>query len=98
MIRERQQMFENLYSLNRMVHKEQNNVLIEPNTFEIVKEEKVKVNPQTKKKIKESTIATHEYTKRKILKTLLHRHVNKNLAVGDVVMVEGMEYLLLLLV
>ena len=92
MIRERQQMFENLYSLNRMVHKEQNNVLIEPNTFEIVKEEKVKVNPQTKKKIKESTIATHEYTKRKILKTLLHRHVNKNLAVGDVVMVEGMEY------
>lgn len=92
MIRERQQMFGNLYSLNRMVHKEQNNVLIEPNTFEIVKEEKVKVNPQTKKKIKESTIATHEYMKRKILKTLLHRHVNKNLAVGDVVMVEGMEY------
>lgn len=92
MIRERQKTFENIYTLNRRIKKDDLQANLDPNTFEIIKEEKINIDKKTKNSIKKSTVASQEYQKHKLLKTLLHRHVNKNLAVGDVVMVEGMEY------
>ena len=99
MIQERQNAFSNLYQLNRTVQKEtkaqtEKNINVNPYTFEII--DKKKINDaqrvKTKQMVQVATVASKKHDDKKILRTFLNRHVDKDIAIGDYINLDGELY------
>ena len=91
LIRMRQQAFNNLYSLNRMVKKGDEKAVVSSKTYNIIDVKKAK-NTKVSRNVKKETIKSDVKLKNKIINSIFKNKLNKDLAVGNLVKIENQVY------
>ena len=87
LIKKRQQIFENMYSLNRMVKLGVNENIVSANNYKIINERPAR-NSITLNKVKKATIKAQMNLRDRIKHVLFNNHLDLNLAVGDLVKIK----------